>query len=85
MDTHFNPVYGPFNPPSRAAPDSSLYTVMYINHYHVKAREDFMRRLKRGSVSGGPAKSESYFEEYNARLTESCEALTMQQYKRDGG
>ena len=51
-----------------AGPFTSLptHSLLRINHYHTKSRQEYLRRIARGNADGTPAQSPSEFEGYQA-------------------
>ena len=76
VDTNLNIVQYAFNPPNRTEPDESLFSVMYIRHYHLKSRSDFIRRAQRGSATGAPRKTLPYYEAFNDGLLNTCPTIS---------
>lgn len=80
VDTNFIQVPGPTNPFR-----DSLYEIMYINHYHLKSREEFEVIKKRGRASttakGKKSMNPQYFEFINGLAKNNCSLLFMPKEK----
>ena len=76
VDTNFHPVLGAYNPKPGGIPDASLYSVMYLNHYAVKSREDYEDKLVRG-VDQRHKKTMKFFNDTNAQKMKQCGYLKM--------
>jgi hypothetical protein len=74
VDTNFIRVPDAVNPPR-----NSLYEILYLNHYHLKSREDYERNRKRGRASTTAAgrKTEKYFDFMNEFCVDNCPILKM--------
>lgn len=60
-------------------PRPSLFEIIYINHYHLKSKEDYDRNSKRGRAStpGPSPKTEEYFWATDASCQTNCSILKM--------
>lgn len=83
VDTNFKPAAGPFNPTgSKGAfthpkvplnASSSLYDVMYLNHYNTKSLEDFKLKHARGSADKkAKPKDFDYFVQFHKHPLHEC-------------
>eukprot|EP01040_Poterioochromonas_malhamensis_P014239 gene14239-15745_t len=72
VDAEFFKVETPVN-----LPRPSLYDNIYLNHYHLKSKEDYDRNRKRGraSTTDPSQKNEEYFWKINERCNRNCSIL----------
>lgn len=72
VDTDFFKLETPVN-----LPRPSLYENIYLNHYHLKSKEDYDRNRKRGraSTTEPSQKNEAYFWRINALCNRNCTIL----------
>lgn len=75
VDTDFLRVDGFAN-----IPRPSLYETMYLNHYHLKSKEDFERNRKRGFADYNEisVKDEEYFKAVDKLCNQNCSFLQIQ-------
>lgn len=76
VNTDRQPVLSAFNPDPPGAVSDSMYEVMYINHYVVKSREDFEKKMERKSFES-PGKTSNFFDETNDETVNECAVLKM--------
>lgn len=84
VDTNFNRVDGPFNPPCNLLlpggysncnpPSDDLYKTAFINHYILKSKEDFEHKHVRGSGDGA-RKPRRMWSDMARQFNKSCEFL----------
>jgi hypothetical protein len=77
VDTKFRVVKNHTN-----SPQAPVYRVMYINHYHLKSKEDYDRIRLRGRASTTEAsnKTEDYFYYTDNKMKKDCPLLTIPAY-----
>jgi hypothetical protein len=74
VDTNFKRVNGPFNPGILEVAGDDLFSIMYINHYCTKSREDFEKKSKRGSQTND-FKGEDFWNDTERNSVEICPLL----------
>jgi hypothetical protein len=74
VDTDFFKVSTPVN-----LPRPSLYEILYLNHYHLKSKEDFDRNRRRGraSTTEPSRKNDAYFKGIDEKCDRNCSILQM--------
>lgn len=71
VDTNFRRVDGPWNPNLGATPPNSLYDVMYLNHYVLQSKEDYSKKIERGS-GDGHRKDIAFFNHVEQTMDRNC-------------
>lgn len=62
VDSNRNKVTAPYNPGREQNPDPSLFEVIYVNHYLLKSREDFMKKTIAGKWWDNGVRDWNFFE-----------------------
>lgn len=71
VDTNFRRIDGPWNPGLGAVPPESLYNVMYLNHYVLQSKEDYLKKIERGS-GDGQRKDMAFFTQMDKTMDRDC-------------
>lgn len=77
VDTNYTRVTGPFNPKIFATPDPVVYSVMYINHYNLKSREDYARKVAKGKADNSRPSAAWLFNATDNSAANECGFLQM--------
>lgn len=77
VDTNFTRVNGPFNPKVSTTPAPALFEVMYINHYNLKSKEDYERKVAKGKADNSPPSADGLFNYIDTNAKEDCGILEM--------